>query len=228
VSETDSFIEEVSEEVRRDKLFGLFRKYGWIAALILILIVGGSAYNEYSKSQRIAAFQDRGDALLAAITETDPQQRLTKLSELEAAGGSSHLTKLFRAQSAIDAGNLDEAAALYDILSEDASATAVYRDMATLKSHFLTRESDTLDVQLARLDPLIVAGRPFRLLALEARAVANMQAGQSDMAQEDLNNILLDPETQQGLAQRAQQLVLLMGGELPEMPGLDASVDATQ
>jgi len=100
--------------------------------------------------------------------------------------------------------------------------------MATLKSHFLTRGDETLDVQTARLDPLTVAGRPFRLLALEARAIAFMEAGQSDAAQEDLSNILLDPETQQGLSQRAQQLILLMGGELPEMPGLETSSDATQ
>ncbi len=228
MSETDSFIEEVSEEVRRDKLFGLFRKYGWIAALVLILIVGGSAYNEYSKAQRASAFQDRGDALLAAITETDPQERLTKLSSLEKEGGSSYLTKLFRAQTAIDAKNPDEAIVLYDLLAEDTTAPEIYRDMATLKSHFLTRGDETLDVQTARLDPLTVAGRPFRLLALEARAIAFMEAGQSDAAQEDLSNILLDPETQQGLSQRAQQLILLMGGELPEMPGLETSSDATQ
>ena len=35
MSNPDSFIEEVTEEVRRDKLFALFRKYGWIAGCLL-------------------------------------------------------------------------------------------------------------------------------------------------------------------------------------------------
>ena len=46
LSESESFIEEVSDEVRRDKLFKLFKKYGWVLALVVIAIVGGTAYNE--------------------------------------------------------------------------------------------------------------------------------------------------------------------------------------
>ncbi len=49
LSDSDSFIEEVSEEVRRDRLFGLFRKYAWIPILLIIIIVGGAAFNEYRK-----------------------------------------------------------------------------------------------------------------------------------------------------------------------------------
>ena len=44
MSETDSFIDEVTEEVRRDKLFALFRKYGWIGIAAVLLIVGGAAW----------------------------------------------------------------------------------------------------------------------------------------------------------------------------------------
>ena len=49
VSDTDSFIEEVSEEVRRDRLFKIFKKYAWVAVLIVVLLVGGAAFNEYNK-----------------------------------------------------------------------------------------------------------------------------------------------------------------------------------
>ena len=220
MSETDSFIEEVSEEVRRDKLFGFFRKYAWAIGLVIAVIVGGAAYNEYSKAQKRAAFEARGNALLSVLQETDPQTRLTRLAEIEQGGDASHLTRLFRAQSALEAGNRDEAAALFDILAEDESAAEIYRDMAVLKSVYLTREESATSEQIARLDPLTSGGRPFRLLALEARAVAHMNARETESALADLNSILLDPETQQGLAQRAQQLVLLMGGELPELPGL--------
>jgi len=49
MSDTDSFIDEVTEEVRRDQLYGYLRKYGWIAAVVILAIVCGAAWNEYRK-----------------------------------------------------------------------------------------------------------------------------------------------------------------------------------
>ena len=37
VSNPESFIQEVTEEVRRDRLYSYFRKYGWIPALIVVV-----------------------------------------------------------------------------------------------------------------------------------------------------------------------------------------------
>jgi len=71
VSDTDSFINEVSEEVRRDALYGYLRRYGWIAILVVVLLVGGAAYNEYNKAQTTAASQDAGDQLLTALAQDD-------------------------------------------------------------------------------------------------------------------------------------------------------------
>ena len=51
MSDTDSFLQEVSEELRRDKLYRNMRKYGWIGLLLVVIIVGGAAYREYQKSQ---------------------------------------------------------------------------------------------------------------------------------------------------------------------------------
>ena len=42
MSNPDSFINEISEEVRRDRLYALLRRWGWVAALIVIGIVGGA------------------------------------------------------------------------------------------------------------------------------------------------------------------------------------------
>ena len=43
MSTPDSFVEEVTEAVRRDKLYAAFRKYGWIGGLVVIGIVGGDS-----------------------------------------------------------------------------------------------------------------------------------------------------------------------------------------
>ena len=67
MSETDSFIQEVSEEVRKDRLFALMRKYGWIAVLVVLLVVSGTAYREYSITTDALEAQKTGDAILAAL-----------------------------------------------------------------------------------------------------------------------------------------------------------------
>ena len=67
MSETDSFIDEVTEEVRRDKLFALFRKYGWIGIALVLVIVGGAAWTEWRKLTARSAAQSFGDAIVAAL-----------------------------------------------------------------------------------------------------------------------------------------------------------------
>ena len=46
MSDTDSFIDEVTEEVRRDRMYLLLRRWGWVGVVAVILIVGGAAFNE--------------------------------------------------------------------------------------------------------------------------------------------------------------------------------------
>ena len=60
MSDTDSFIEEVTEEVRRDRLFALMRRYGWIAVAAVLLLVGGTAYREYARAAEAAKAQAFG------------------------------------------------------------------------------------------------------------------------------------------------------------------------
>ncbi len=64
MSNPESFIDEVTEEVRRDKLFGYLRRYGWIAIVAVLLIVGGAAWREYQIAQRQAESEAFGDAVL--------------------------------------------------------------------------------------------------------------------------------------------------------------------
>ena len=82
MSDTDSFIDEVTEEVRRDRLFGYFRRYGWIAAVVILGLVGGTAYNGWSKSTAAQVAQARGDALLDALDMDDDTASIAALSEI--------------------------------------------------------------------------------------------------------------------------------------------------
>ena len=82
MSDTDSFIDEVTEEVRRDRLFGYFRRYGWIPAVIIVALVGGTAYNEWSKAQLSQVAQARGDALLDALELENKSEQAAAFSAI--------------------------------------------------------------------------------------------------------------------------------------------------
>ena len=68
MSNTDSFIDEVNEEVRKDRLFALMRRYGWIAILLVLLLVGGAAFREYRLAQNRAAAQTKRTQRLGSGT----------------------------------------------------------------------------------------------------------------------------------------------------------------
>ena len=63
MSLNDSFIKEVSEEVRRDKLFKYLKKYSWIGIIAIIIIVFIVAYNEWKKNYEKNNYQLNGDEI---------------------------------------------------------------------------------------------------------------------------------------------------------------------
>lgn len=215
MSESESFIEEVSEEVRRDRLFALFRRYGWIAILAILLIVGGAAYNEWNKSQILAERQAKGDMLLAALNASAGEERLNALEAAAAAssGAEANLVRMHQAAALVDAG--DEAAAVDILLSiaADPDAGVIYGDLARLKVAMMQHDAEAT---APLLDQLTTPGRPFRLLALEVRAQRKVDDGDTDGAIGDLIAILEDPQTTPALRERAERLTVILGGEVPE------------
>ena len=92
MSDTDSFIDEVTEEVRRDRLFLMMKRYGWIGAAVVVAIVGGAAYREYDRAQTTAAAEALGDAVIAALAENETDKRAEALATIDAVtpGGRCH------------------------------------------------------------------------------------------------------------------------------------------
>ena len=218
MSETDSFIEEVSEEVRRDRLYGVFKRYGWLILLVVLVIVGGATFNEWQKAQTRQASQSSGDAILAALEQRDADARIDALSQLEfEEAGKQALVKLQEAAMLVEDGRPDEAAAVLELVAGMANAGPVYQDLAQLKLAMLLPDGD---LSGQALDTLATPGRPYRLLAIEQRALAAIRSNDSDAALADLLLVLQDPQTTPELRERAQQLTVVLGGELPQQPSL--------
>ena len=83
----ESFLEEVAEEVRRDRLFRVFKRYGWLLAMIIILILSGSIAYEWRKNSKIANSQMNGDLLFLAVSESQ-KGNLSELLDLFSSNSS--------------------------------------------------------------------------------------------------------------------------------------------
>ena len=133
MSESDSFISEVTEEVQRDKLYGYVRRYGWIAALAIILIVGGAAWNEYRKAIAEAAAEQTGDVLLNALRLDAPEERATALAAVTAEGPAAAIAALTTAAAQQEAGDETAAADTLRGLITAQEMPPIYNDLAAFK-----------------------------------------------------------------------------------------------
>lgn len=214
MSNSDSFIDEVTEEVRREKLYGYLRRYGWIAVAAVLLLVGGAAFNEFRNAQARDAAQATGDALLVALEETDPDARTAAILGVEAEGAGASVTRLLQASTQEEAGDIEGAAATLNAVAADADAPEMYRDLAAIKAAMLPIQ-DTA-ARRAALEALSQPGQPFQLLALEQLAYMTLATGDTEAALVTLRQIEEDATVSRGLLERVQTLMVALGEPLPE------------
>ena len=215
MSDSDSFIEEVTEEVRRDRLFRLLRRYGWIGIAAVLLIVGGAAWREYSNAQDRAAAESLGDSILAAMQSEDRSARVAGLSDVDA--GSAGGAALVGLLTAAEAGADGQDAAAQDALGEIArngDVTQIYRDIASFKLLLLQSDNLAADERRTGFEALARAGSPLRLLAEEQLGLIAVETGDREAAIAAFQAILEDSEVTAGLRQRVSQVIVALGGDL--------------
>ncbi|MGM0660544.1 MAG: tetratricopeptide repeat protein [Pseudomonadota bacterium] len=221
MSDNDSFIQEVTEEVRRDRLFRLMRRYGWIAIVAILLLVGGAAWNEWRKAQARDAAQAFGDSMLSALSEPDRAARASALRDIEAPNPEAGaVVDLLTA--AETAGRDPEAAATRLLEVADRPETAeVYRQIATLKAVTLPDSGLDTDTRRQRLEGLVSEGGVVRLLAEEQLALIALETGDRSAAIERLTAITEDAGATAGLRRRATQVIVALGEDPPDVQKTD-------
>jgi hypothetical protein len=214
VANTDSFINEVTEEVRRDKLFALLRRWGWVAVLIVLVLVGGAAWNEWRKAQARAEAEARGGALLAALEARDPTAQAAALEALRSGGPAEPVVALLAATQSAATDGSAAAAEKLSALAADPAVPQLYRDLATLKAAMLGAGQVGPDARIASLEPLSAPGGAFRALALEQIALAHVEAGRTDEALAVFTDLLGAADVSGAIQGRAAQMILALGESL--------------
>ena len=210
-NQNDSFIDEVTEELRRDRLFGLFRRWGWVAALVILAIVAGVAWREYSQSRDRAEARAWGDAILSAEASGDPAA-ITKVDP-HGSQGREAMAALLAAGEWTEKGGDEAAAEALAGVAGDTAGDSVLHDLAELKLVMLSGP----DMDPARRDEILSrlsrAGAPFELLALEQKAVALVEAGRQDDAVTLIRQIQAKDGLSEALRRRLSEMMIALGVE---------------
>ena len=213
---SDEFIREVDEELRRDRVATLWRRYGAILVGVAVLIVAGTAgkvaWDHWSERAR-AAEALRFAAAERALAANDTAGAAAQFAALAAEGktGFAALARLRQAEAererkdpAAATGALDGLAAAGGdpILRELAALLAIEQDLGTADPATLRQ----------RLEPLAGADAPWRNQARELQALVAIRAGDLDQARTILGELSREVGVLPSQQRRASELLQAIGG----------------
>ncbi|MDG1504627.1 MAG: hypothetical protein P8Q19_00330, partial [Planktomarina sp.] len=194
----------------RDRLFGYFRRYGWIPAVIIIALVGGTAYNEWSTVQVAQVAQARGDALLDVMELEDVAERAASLSTIAHEDEDALVAKLLAA--GVDA---EQAADLLGSIATDDTQPQYIRDLARLKMASIDG-AVTVDEAAAILVELSEPGGVYRNVAMELLVALELRRGSIEAALALLQAHIKDADASSEQIQRMAELIVALGA-IPEL-----------
>ena len=212
----DTFLREVDENLRRDQLRDIGRKYGgWlIAALVLFLAaVGGWLY--WQERQRAAAAED-SEVLAQIYTDIGAGKMATLAQRLDAlasnSNGATRASALFtRAALALEQNDRATATAKYHEIARDEDLAAPYRDLALIRATSLEFDAMKPEQVIARMEPLAKPGNPWFGSAGELSAMALIKQGKRTEAGQQFAAIAADRQVPDSIRARAVQIAGNLG-----------------
>lgn len=227
-----SFDQEVDDDLRAQRAVALARRLAPVIAAAIVLLLAGIGLWQYLRHRA----EQRAEAASAAYFAADQlAQKASPGGVLDraAAGkardafaavardapdGIAVLARLHVAGLAAQLGDLAAAHAEWVRVEADDAAPAAQRSLATLLDCSSRIGTDPVPALKARLAPLEAPGAPWRALAQEAEALADLGAGDQAAARALLTQVSMSADAPQGARQRAQ-------GLLQTLPAPAASAD---
>lgn len=198
--------EEVEEEVRKDRLGQLWRRFGWIVWLLAIALVGTVAVSEFLSAREVRMQEQRIVALEAALNALEMQDYARArqgLSDIVAGEGRlAPLAAHYLAAAHLTGGG-DRSAAIEALSTASDGGGAAFERLALLKAAYLESDALTRAELEDRLAPLLAEDTPLGVLAQELLAVKAYAEGDYETARREFNRLRFSANAPQGLVQRA-------------------------
>jgi hypothetical protein len=219
------FINEVEEELRKDKYNQLLRKFGPYIVAAIIVIVAVTGYVEYNKSKISNTAKSASAAYMSAgkIEATgDLQAAIAKFVALAevAPDGYAGLSLTRAAGMKVQLGDLEGAVNLFDKAAEKFTKP-VHKDLAGLKAVYILLDQGRYDEVQVRASALVgdstltVDGAPYADLAKEVLAHAAYNSGDITTARSGFAYLSNAPGVLNGVKARSVAALALINANRP-------------
>ena len=166
--ESESFIKEVSEEVKRDRLFKALNKFKWPLFALIVLLVGAVGGYEYYKFDKKSRAQKNGEFLISAI-ESLKENGQTVTEKIDNKF-TSVLIKLNEAKYFEEKGDMKSASAAYNHIISKYGENKFFNHYSKFQLYLMDPAKSLSDVKKIKiLDELSAPDGPLKLLALEQK-----------------------------------------------------------
>lgn len=212
----DNFIEEVDEDLKRERYAELWRKYGTLivgAVLLVVIAVAGSmGWRQYQLNTRIESGLEYVDAIdLAAAGKTADAIAAFQALGKDGAPGYRDLARFQEAAALVRQGNEAAAAQIYDAIAKDEGADAVFRNIALILYALNVADRAEPKGLAERLKPLTEEASPWRFSALEITALLHRRRGDVTAARSVYKKLADDERAPPRLRARAAEFLAVIG-----------------
>ena len=209
---------EVDEDLRRERLERLWKRYGkFVITAAVLVVVGVGGWKIWTSQQRSRHLAEgmkfyNAELLLKQGKVKEADTAFAAIAD-EDSSGYGILARFNAASIRADAGDAKAAISIYDALAADDSAPASLRNLALILGGLQGLKVKSIDEAAidAKLKPLTVAGNAYRFIALEILAAAAQRAGDSAKAIKLYKQIVDDADAPVGIRSRASQMVNILG-----------------
>lgn len=234
--DSDVFLREVDEELRRDQMRGFVARWGkWIIAAVVLFLAAIGGYLLWENHQRGVADKQAEDftTVLTDVSAGKVKGGDARLDRIAREGTTAYQTEaqLLKAGLAVEAGKDADAINIYRSIAGNDDLPQPYRDAALVRQTAL--EYDKLQPQavIDRLKPLAVKGNPWFGTAGEMVGIAYMRQGKTQLASPIFDALAKDEKVPNSIRQRVNEIALSLGvGLAPESNkgGTAAAKEANQ
>lgn len=230
-NETDSFVNEVDESLRQDRMLVAAKKYGpWLIGVFVLIILAIGGWQLWTGMQTNSAREHAVEfaAAQALIEANDLEGAKAEFERLSNEGPRAYraMARMEHAGILAQQGDLEGALAGFDAAAELAP-DAVMRESAQIRAAYIAADTQDFPALRTRLQPLIDSDSRVQYLAKELLAVEAWEAGETALARETLEQLTLAFEAPDSLRQRAQIALSVLGPALAtETPADGAAAPA--
>lgn len=220
----ETFLREVDEELRRERLNQTVARYGWwiVAGAVLVLAAIGGIF--WYRSYQADQAQARGESLLNALDALEGGNRNSAMAQIDALAESNspgyRAAALFaRANAQVAANDVNGAVGTLGAIAADENLEEPYRHAALVRQTQLQFDQLPPQQVVQRLSPLARPGQPFFGTAGEMVGVAQLRMNRADLAGPLFARIARDETVPASIRTRAIQLAGSLGvNALPDPP----------